>query len=938
MGACVAVGGMSAVRLGCWIVLWCLCCTCARAGTPALTVYNSDEYTLVDYLDFYEDTTGTLTFEDMRKPENEQKFKKLENRLFTWGITNSGLWFRLKIKYPAGAPNVEESKRWVYEVARTLLNEAECYVVRSDGKIKKITSDVRTPFKNHPISHAYSAFPVTLKLGEEATFYVRIKNNTSTFVPQTLYSENGFAKKTSIESFLFGIFYGGIILISIYNLFIFLSTRDASYLFYVGYLMFVMFFVLLDLGVGLTFIDKGDEGFDKRIVVWSLYVSLFAGAIFMDRFLEMKKYHPVFHHLMIIAVCLIPIVIFVSRSYDFFETVKFSGIFASTLGTVIFYMACYCWYSGNPHAPYFCSAWFFNMTGLMVYSMVVNGLLPAHSLLIAMFPLGIWLEAIILSQALAERIKKTEKAVLDANRLALKNMALYRSVFDNAMEGLYQMNLAGRLLSVNPAMARMLGYSSAEKLLKEGRVAIGQLYVAPERQLQALADTGKLLEETELSDRGGVSLHVLHNAQLVSDDTGNPLHIEGMLIDIGERKKRERAQRDRLRERREREVAKNVTDSKSVFLKNMSYEIRTPLTAIIGFAEAMRVSLLGSQERQHAVASITRNSHHLLQLINDILDFSKIEAGKMSVESIAVDLLPVLQSLTATYQPLARQKSLNFTLECQFPLPRQVLTDPTRFKQILQNLCSNALKYTERGNIKLLVQWDKIQQRLLLAVHDTGMGMSKERLRHLQTATSQLARSQEGIGLGIAITQQLTRLLGGEMAINSVEGQGSQFLVSLACPLPDNVEWITEITPEKSVTPTLQDIPSLQGRVLLAEDNPVNQKLIQRVIAKTGAEVVVVGDGQQAMDAAFEGHFDLILMDVNMPVLGGLEATRGLRAGGYSLPIYALTAEHGQREVDASLSAGCDGHLLKPLELVPFYQVLKKCLNPRAEGAGRSVS
>lgn len=895
-----------------------------------LTIYNNDEYKLADYIDFLEDPGHQYSFADIRTPEVESKFKRLENKLFTYGITNSALWFRVKLRYPTGAPNFEPHKRWLYEVGRTLLNEADLYVIRADGTVTTQSSDIRTSFPDRAVSHTFSVFPVDLTLGEEVTLYLRIWNYTSSFVPQTLWSESGFVTKTATENFLYGIYYGGVIIICLYNLMLFLSSRDFGYLFYVGYLFFILWFSIIDIGHGLPLFDGSHGGFNKNQVFTSLWLFIIMGSVFIYKFLEFRTRHRVLHFFMAGLITAMTIAMYVSHHYnDPVSTVQFVASFTSLTGIFIFLAAGYTWYAGNPNAPYFISAWFLNIVGLFIYSLVVRGVVPAHPVLLAAFPLGVWLEAIILSQALANRIKQSEKAVLQANQRAIDNLARYRSVFDHAMEGLYQMNLRGRLLSVNASFAQLLGYGTPGRALKDQQNAIGWLYQNPDLQLRQLADDGNVQSEADFINAQGHQVHILHSARLVSDEQGNPLHIEGTLIDIGERKKREQAQRDRLRERREKELAKHVTDSKSTFLKNMSYEIRTPLSAIIGFSESMRHSTLSAEEKRKGVEIIASNSHHLLQLINDILDYSKMEAGKMAMESITFEVLPLIEKIRTQFAPLAQAKGLTFDLECTFPLPRQLVSDPNRIRQILQNLCSNAIKYTHKGQVKLSVQWDNVHHKLALIVSDTGTGMSKERVARVvrslhQTRSSQI---QEGIGLGIAITRQLAVLLGGELTIESEEGKGSQFCAAFVCQPASTTEWITSLSAQKTAGgASLQDIPRLGGRVMLAEDNVVNQKLIERVIGKTGAHVTVVPNGQEALDQGLAETFDLILMDVNMPVMGGLDATRALREAGYSAPIYALTAEHGQQEIDASLSAGCNGHLLKPLELVPFYQVLAKCL------------
>lgn len=928
------VAGMSAVKNTLWMLLFWFCCApaLAAAPTPALSVYNNDDYALADFLDFLEDPDHRFTVNDILTPAINEKFHRLENTSLTFGLNNSDLWFRLRLKYPSGAPNTETIKSWYLEIARTMLDVAEIHILRPDGSLQRFSADIRRPFSERPVKHVNSILPVDMALGDELTLYIHVRNSTSTFLPMTLWSPAGFAEKVAHEEFLYGVFYGGMCIICIYNLLLFLSGRSARYLTYVGYLFAVIIFEFIDIGHGVALFPYNEILFKKQLIPFYFWMVWIFGFLFVQNFLDIKTRHPAINYFFNAVYGIAISSLFISPSYDVFASVVFLAHFGGSMIIVVLVISAYVWYKGHEDAGFFTYAWSFNIGGFFLYSLIVLGLTPAYPILLAAMPIGTLLESTVLALALANRIKKAEKRTLFANEMAIENLARFRSVFDNAVEGLYQMTLGGRLLNVNPSLAKMLGYTSVEALLNDPVPAANKIYPAPEQQFLALADQRHLLEERNISTSSGQTIFANHSAQLICDENGAPMHIEGSLVDVGESKERERAQRERLRERREKQLARSATESKSQFLKTMSYEIRTPLTAIIGFSESLRSNDLDPAEKQVAVDMVTRNSVHLLQLINDILDFSKIEAGKMAIESIAVDVLGLVNQTCAHFEPIAQKKGLHFRLSLQFPLPAKVLSDPTRLKQILHNLCNNAIKFTQIGQITLEIRWDGAQQQLFLSVRDTGAGINKEKIRLLtqlvhQPRTQQL---QAGIGLGITITHQLTQLMGGQLTFDSEENVGSQFTACIACKLPENSEWMKESASLAPPRPkALQGIPLLTGHVLLAEDNPVNQKLIQRVISKTGAQVTVAGDGQQALEAACQQRFDLILMDINMPVMGGLEATRALRATGYSQPIFALTAEHGQAEVDASLTAGCNGHLTKPLELVPFYQVLAAHLPAR---------
>jgi CheY-like chemotaxis protein/anti-sigma regulatory factor (Ser/Thr protein kinase) len=282
-------------------------------------------------------------------------------------------------------------------------------------------------------------------------------------------------------------------------------------------------------------------------------------------------------------------------------------------------------------------------------------------------------------------------------------------------------------------------------------------------------------------------------------------------------------------------------------------------------------------------------------------------------------------------EALAKQKQIQFRVDCRFPLPARIKSDPTRIRQILNNLCSNAIKYTHEGSVKLIVRWDAINQQMCFDVEDSGIGLTQTEIRKLlgqNIGDVSLNASMTG-GLGIAITRHLVRLLGGQLQIDSRKGYGSRFTATIACKTIGKEEWIKHAQTPASTT-TAKGVPQLQGNVLLAEDNVVNQKLILRLISKTGATVTLAENGQQAVELARAHHFDLVLMDINMPVMDGLTATRLLLDAGFTSPIYALTAEHGAEEIQACIAAGCLGHLTKPIDVADFYSRLVQHLAPAA--------
>lgn len=385
------------------------------------------------------------------------------------------------------------------------------------------------------------------------------------------------------------------------------------------------------------------------------------------------------------------------------------------------------------------------------------------------------------------------------------------------------------------------------------------------------------------------------------------------------------------------EVAKEAAEvsdrSKGTFIATMSHELRTPMTSIIGFAESILEDRVNRDEGDRRISKIIRNANHLLQLMNNVLDISKIEVNRLEIEQIPLQPARLLQELEDLIGQRAREKQLTLDIHYQFPIPAEIRGDPTRLKQILLNLCSNAIKFTTQGGIRIQIHADRLSNKLHFAVIDTGIGIPADKLETVFEAFSQAdsstTRKFGGTGLGLSISKQLSEAMGGEMSLLSDEGKGSQFTFCVDMGKPAPAEWIhdlKEISRLRQQGPDEFMVPTLEGHILLAEDWPDNQELIRMYVERTGAKVTLVENGQQAVETALVGEFDMILMDVQMPELDGMEATQILRAAGFSKPIIALTANVSRSDVDQYLASGFDDHLAKPIERTSFYRTLAAIL------------
>ena len=384
------------------------------------------------------------------------------------------------------------------------------------------------------------------------------------------------------------------------------------------------------------------------------------------------------------------------------------------------------------------------------------------------------------------------------------------------------------------------------------------------------------------------------------------------------------------------EKAEFATRSKSQFLANMSHEIRTPITAIIGFAETSLFSSQTEQMRQQAIHTIIRSGKHLLKIINDILDLSKIEANKLEVERVEVSPFKVLSEVEDFIKPQAIDKGLAFGINYIFPLPEMVQTDPLRLKQILLNLCSNALKFTEQGHVSLNVSFQDDKSLLCVEVVDSGIGMTEMQIdkicKPFVQADHTISRRYGGTGLGLSLSCKMAKALGGEMIVQSKVDHGSCIRVLVDAgeinrgKLVYGVEQIPAYEIESDFSPLVTNL--LSGKVLLAEDQELNQQLIGIYLKELNVDVSFADNGKIVLEKVQSEDFDLILMDMQMPVMDGLHAVSILREHGYSKPIVALTANAMKEDKQRCLNAGCDDFLTKPIERVAFVEMLAKYLAP----------
>ncbi|MHA6249912.1 PAS domain S-box protein [Pontibacter sp. CAU 1760] len=546
--------------------------------------------------------------------------------------------------------------------------------------------------------------------------------------------------------------------------------------------------------------------------------------------------------------------------------------------------------------------------------------------------LGIWREVylspIYLEDGTFEEISGMALDITDKKKSQLdlvESEEKFRHIFESFQDVFYRCTLNGTIQLVSPSVKQLLGYRDDEMLGKNVLEFYINAHETAVIRNRVLTEHSVRDIEVEVQTKNGTPKTVILDSRLVYDKDGDPVAMEGVLRDVSELKRTQKALL------KAKEEAENLLKVKTQFLANMSHELRTPMNGIIGMIDLLN-QVNTDPEQGEYIDTLRKSSDALLAILNDILDLSKIQAGKLVLHESGVDLHETLGKIHSLFANRAQQKDLDFTYTISPDVPRHIYTDETRLLQILSNLTSNAIKFTNAGKVVIDVNaeaLDKEYYRLHVRVEDSGIGISSEDQVLLFNDFAQLDNSSTktfgGTGLGLAISKQLTHLLGGDIGVESMSEEGSVFWFDIVVRRATTEEMaVREQKQQRQNT----EVAALEDRpnVLLVDDNVINQKVAQKLLERLGCYTTVASNGYQAIELATSNFYHIIFMDIQMPEMDGVTATNIIKEklGAKCPPIVAMTAYSMKDDAEKFMNQGLDDYISKPAKSVDLHTVIVK--------------
>ncbi len=882
------------------------------AAPPVRYVPGQERYTIDTNLDVLEDPGGTLTFTQASSAALSYRYYHNQDEQPNFGFTSSVFWVRFS---PAG--DFDPQRHWLLELNYSLLDRVDVYLPTKNGEYQHKVSGDLLPFNSREIKNRNLLVTLPSASLNGAPIYLRVQSESAIALPMTIWSRRAFAAADHHQQFYLGLYYGVILVMIVYTLMLLLTLRDSTYFYYLLFIVNFGLYQAIMNGIAYEYLWPRYPWWNSNSMPLFVALAAIGIALFTRKFLDTEHQTPVLHKVLLGTVVPAAMVVPLPFICSYPLAVTAMTLVATLTITTVMITGVFCMLYRYRPARYFVAAWIMFFLGIIVQVMRVYGLFNNAAIILNAPQIGSVFTIVLLSLGLADRIDTIRKKAIEAQKR-------YQSIFDNSTEGIFRTTPEGKVVMANPALARMFGYASAAEALAADP-DLETIYVNPQQRAilrQQVLTKGVVRNfEAEMYRQDRSRFLVLINAYAINDNKGRLQYLEGMMADVTERRQTEEL-------RLAKEAAEAANKAKSRFLATMSHEIRTPMNGIIGLTDMLLGLELPDKIRKY-LDLIKISANRLLIIINDNLDFSRIEAGSMRLEQVPFHAAEMLAPTLQVLDLKAQRKNLKFSWHLDDTIPPLLLGDPNRLTQIVINLLANAIKFTEFGKIELCITAERIQGDTVSlhgTVSDSGIGVpdrQKENIfQDFTQADSSTTRKFGGSGLGLSIAAELVRLMGGRIWVEdgprdlAGTSRGSVFHFTAKLGVAPAETAVTAVAPP-AATPATR--PSGGLRILLVDDDKINRIVAGEMMQRQGWQVTECKNGQDALAAMRDADYDLVLMDLEMPEMDGLETTRQLRAAerpnGRRLPIIAMTAHAVKGYREECLAAGMDDYISKPFEI-----------------------
>ncbi len=918
-----------------------------------------DRQSMGPYLSYLKDPSGQLSLADIRDPEFQGRFQPLPEGDQNLGYSEATIWLRFRAYNPS-----PKRLSWYLEYDYPPLDHLVLYQPVDTEYLARRTGD-RYPFDQREYKGRTFVFPIHQPPGAYR-YYLELRSHGSLLVNLNAWGPRAFAEKEAVETRLLWLYYGVMLALAFHNLFIFISVRERAYWYLALFIASFSMFTFIHNGLAVRFLWPDSPWWANRSHPFFALLSMGLALLFTRAFLNSDRHIPRTDRFLRIGFFLWLPALLIPFWGPYGLATHLSLYSVLVLSPLLIYAGIASLRKGVRAARFYLISYGCFLLGLILLSLHIFGMGSDRFMMDWTtwgYQFSTLLLVLLLSLGLADKLKTAQsqrEAALDALkeskekleiRVAERTAALsqsnqqlkaeigerkriekalrtserrYRTIVENIEEGFYETDLKGNFTFFNEAMARILGYSSNELMGMSYR-----RYMSREMAQQVFEVFNRAFTrgrpgyvEYEITQKGGKKRQLGTSVALIRAPGGEIVGFRGIARDITLRKAAE------TQLKKAKEGAEAANRAKSEFLANMSHEIRTPMNGIIGVCDLMLRTPLDPKQREY-MGIIRGSARSLLGLINDILDFSKIEAGKLEFESIPFYLNELIEEVTDLFLEKAGAKGLELVMDIGPQVPRLLIADPLRLRQVLMNLCANALKFTDTGEISISVRSCAVaadSAELLFCVRDTGIGIpaeARDRLFEFFTqADGSTTRKFGGTGLGLAICKQIVALLGGQIWVESEPGAGSCFYFTgrFGCTAEKAV-------PENRIPPALRNFS-----VLIVEDNRSARQVLERYLQAFGFGTESAPDPETARAMfASRAPFDLILWDTTLPDGDGLKRFQAFRRERVSPlpPVIAMMPSAETEQMAAYQGAGVQGIVIKPIKQSILFNTIMELFGYR---------